>query len=105
MSERGAFTSEYLYCGTCASGLRDVLAKCSDIRLHIPPAGRHEGRPLPIVSGFVGGMYAGEELHRFDLLERPAIETAICHPVKIAVIPEGSEAEIIEFKPREEPER
>ncbi|NBO19666.1 MAG: hypothetical protein EBV03_10690, partial [Proteobacteria bacterium] len=54
---------------------------------------------LPIIAGKIGGQYAGEELHfmKFDLA--PKFEERLCHPVRIAVMPESGEAQIMVFGP------
>ena len=93
MSERGAFTSGFLYCHGCVKALREILEPSSDFDLSV-------GNPL-IVSGRVSGMFSGEEILRFDVYLRPEIEAAICHPLQIAVLPDSSRnAEILKFAPK-----
>ena len=101
MSERGSFTTEYIYCDKCFEAVKKTLLAnekglCSIV---IPSWERWDKKKflfwnitkkrfLPIIAGNVGGGFAGEELMQFELYLIPEIEKNICHPVRIAVLPD-----------------
>jgi hypothetical protein len=90
MSERGSFTTEYIYCDRCFNIVKKVLLKrdkflCSTI---IPSWCKQR---LPIVAGKIGGLYAGEELNDMELEYIPELEKRLCHEVRIAVLAENGE--------------
>lgn len=103
MSQRGSFVTEFVYCDECIDGLRRVLNTrekylcCHDIPR---PAGDAK-RFFPIIAGKVGELYGDGELVVFDIELRDRIEAVICHPVRIAVLPEGkTPAETFTYEPR-----
>ncbi len=90
MSERGSFTTEYIYCNKCFQVVSEVLVDrdkylCSTI---IPSWCEQR---IPIVAGKIGGLYAGEELVAMEYKYIPEIEKRICHDVRIAVLAESGE--------------
>lgn len=99
MSERGSFTTEYIYCDKCLEAVKSVLI--SDEKylkgIQIPMWGGGDGS-LPIIAGKIGGMSSGEEIWSFKYEEQPEIEKNICHPVRIAILAENGE-EIIYLTP------
>ena len=85
MSERGSFTTEFIYCPHCLKAVQKILIG-NEKRLNsitIPN--------LPIIAGKVGGSYQGEELTIFELEYIPILEEAICHPMRIAVLADEGE--------------
>lgn len=94
MSERGSWVTQYVYCDDCATALVEVLAK------HYDPKYLTVTRlSNSIVAGKIGGLWAGEELNTFDIELRGEIEKAICHPLRIVVVPEGLAAEDLLYEP------
>ena len=94
MSERGSFVTEYVYCDKCFEAAKSILLfcekyLCSVVVPHWNP--EHEGLEMPIIAGKVGGLYDCEELHMFERELVPALELALCHPMRIAVLAEGGE--------------
>ena len=51
--------------------------------------------PLPIFAGKVGGLYMGEEIHIIQDLAEEVLSLVICHPVRIAVVPENDDANAV----------
>lgn len=103
MSERGSFCTEYIYCQECFNALQVVLASSRDKFLCASaiPAWSDSVRPLlPIIAGKIGGLYSGEELHEFDIQLRESIESALCHPLRIAVLSDSGGDVIFHYEPR-----
>lgn len=100
MSERGSFVVQYLYCKKCADVVQEVLLKKAEEQgKYLVPftSQQYQNR---VLAGKVGGVYAGQELELFDEM-RDEIEAAICHPVRIAVLPEWKQGDaILAFNPR-----
>ncbi len=90
MSERGSYTTEYIYCEDCYNHVREVIKSELDYVA--------DHAPFRIVSGFVGGLYSGEEI---DVMEHlvDEIKKKICCDVRIVVIPEGEDPHIFNIKP------
>ena len=104
MSERGSFTTEYIYCTKCLEALKPILMK-DDKYLHgvqIPSYSSNFGGYLPIIAGKVGGLGMGEEawVFQFELVDQ--ICEAICHRVRIAVLCESGENKVFTFVPAED---
>lgn len=98
MSERGSFCTEYVDCRECFKVLREVLESNDKfLKGVVIPSWGTSAIELPIIAGKIGGHYAGEELDfmRFELA--PKFQDRLCHPVRIAVIPESGEAQIMVF--------
>lgn len=91
MSERGSFVTEYIYCPECFSAVKRILGEfvCS-IPLNA------EGKEIPIIAGLVQGLYSGEEREVFNVEMRAKIEAAICHSVRVAVIPDADVVDVEE---------
>jgi len=105
MSERGSFCTEYIYCKQCFEAATAVLLErtkylCSTtIPCYPTAAGDHLERELPIVAGKIGGLYGAEELDIFRYKLIPALQRILCHPIRIAVLPDVGEGEIFTAKP------
>ena len=105
MSERGSFTTQYIYCDRCYEAVREVLVSDDKYLRGVPIPMWGEGqrtgvgfgddnhpRELPIVAGKIGGLYAGEE--KYAMLELLAeIKPNLCpgHSIIVGVIPDSSE--------------
>lgn len=103
MSERGSFCTEYVYCKQCFAAVKEVLERHRDDKY----LNFTELDYYPIIAGKIGGIFAGEELFRVLPLDTtPArdafgmeLARAICHPIRIAVLPDGQQGQIIEIRP------
>ena len=94
MSERGSFTTEYIYCKDCFEAVRKILEKDDKYLkgVQIPMwSGNETGEELPIIAGKIGGLHSGEELETFEFELNQEIAKVICHPVRIAVLAESGE--------------
>ena len=83
MSQRGSFTSEFIYCDACATILRTCLSEIDSVAMH--DGGGH------IVSGFIGGGSPGDEGHKVERA-MSEVATLFCHKVRVVVLPEESRA-------------
>lgn len=90
MSERGSFTTEYIYCDECYNACLEVLSDFDDIEIL--------SKDCHIISGFITGMYEGAEFNTMD--------SAICniqgkmcdgHTLRIVVLSDTSGTKIFEF--------
>ena len=107
MSERGSFVTEYVNCDKCFDAMRDELLEHWDsdnkFRKVVQVDGYnndgHRTEPLPILAGKIGGLGSGEELGTFEFELGPALAARICHPVRIAILPDSSQGIIITIKP------
>ena len=108
MSERGSFVTQYIYCTKCYEGVRDLLMRdrgkflcASLIEGWDASTGIESEKYLPIIAGKVGGHYAGEEVDAMmDILETEGIANAICHTVRISVLPDDASADtVLVFRP------
>lgn len=98
MSERGSYVTEYVYCPECFKGLESVLCGTPDKGLTATRVTSwHPDKTLPIIAGKVGGLWAREEIHIFDIELRELIEEAICHPLRIAVLPDSGGIELLQY--------
>lgn len=109
MSERGSFTTEFIYCYECFEAATTVLVRDekylrgvvipswqsfaeSPERGAIYDSAAEEWRAaLPIIAGKIGASWAGGELSTMDLEIGPALAAVICHPMRIAVLAEDGE--------------
>lgn len=104
MSERGSWITEYIYCSKCAEQFRRFLIE----------TGAHEPNkywsgleivPGAIFAGRIGGLYSGEEPHAWEELQEK-LRPMLCHPIRVAVIPESESAQgIYKVDPFEKPWR
>jgi len=60
---------------------------------------------VPILGGFVRGLWGGEELSIFENDLREHIENTICHKLQIAVFAESEEGVVLTFIPTNEQEQ
>lgn len=92
MSERGSFTTQYIYCKKCLEAAKTVLT-IGDKYLHAVqiPSWKEGDDPLPIISGKIGGMSSSEELLTFEYELAPELAKVICHPMRIAVLAEDGQ--------------
>ena len=101
MSERGSFVTEYIYCADCLRAAQKVLLArekylCSEQLVSWEPG----GALLPIIAGKIGGLASGEELRAMEELGA-LLELRLCHPLRIAVIPDSErEGRIFFFHPK-----
>ncbi len=99
MSERGSFVTEYVYCLKCFEAAKGILLKrkkylCS----FVVPSWDINETGLPIIAGKVGGLYAGEELDKFEQEYIKELALVLCHSLRIAVLAESGE-KIFTVKP------
>lgn len=99
MSERGSFVTEYIYCPKCLHVLQEVLISNDKFLMGIQIPSWNNSSLLPIIAGKIGGLHAGEELETMRDELAPLFQEALCHPVRIAVIPENGEATVFTFGP------
>jgi hypothetical protein len=98
LSERGSYVTEYVYCPECFEGLKAILFVPAEKYLTATlVTSWHPDKTLPIIAGKVGGLAAGEERFTFDVVLRPHIESALCHPLRIAVLPDSGGFELLEY--------
>lgn len=93
MSQRGAFVTEFMYCGECFEAVRDLLN--SPIGVQSCSIANDS-----ILTGAVLGSYPGEEVFYFDTEIRDKIEEKICHHVQIAVLAESQKGVVLDFLPK-----
>lgn len=99
MSERGSFTTQYVYCEECLERLKAVLCKNDKSLKGVQiPSWRSDEELLPIIAGKCGGLGAGDERLMFEHRLFNS-ENAPCHPVVIAVIPETTDPVIFLINP------
>ena len=107
MSERGSFTTEYVYCRKCFKAIQPILLGngkwlCSRV---CPAYWDKEDNELgddffiPIISGKIGGNYPRNEFVDFLTDYGPRVEEVICHPLRIAVLADNGRSELYTFKP------
>ena len=103
MSERGSFCTEYVYCRKCFDVLRGhLVADGKFLRGVVIPTWSecsNQDEDLPIIAGKIGGHSFGEELYAMEYEYAPLFEAELCHPVRIAVIPENGDARVFVFGP------
>lgn len=92
MSERGSFVTQYMYCDKCWARLEKVLCKGHKYL---------DGKSLndnTIIAGRLGSCGPGSDIvmFKYELFNK---ENAPCHPIKIALIPDSMDAEIVVVKP------
>ena len=100
MSERGSFTTEYIYCDECLKKAKAILLSSTKMLCsqEIKSWSPDDTLPLPIIAGKVGGYYMGEELITFMLIAEE-LEKQLCHPMRIAVLAEEG-SEIFNINPK-----
>ena len=78
MSERGSFCTQFFYCDKCAALAERVIGKKTQDC---------------IISGFIGGIYVGEEAHAGEEWAREmAPEVCKSHEIVFVVIPDDLQA-------------
>lgn len=99
MSQRGSFTTEYIGCQHCLEVAKKVLINDDKYHFGIQlPSWETGDKHLPIISGKLGGTWYKQELFIMEELIGE-LEKHICHPLTIAVLPEGGENEFLTAKP------
>lgn len=88
MSDRGAFTTEFIYCQKCFEAVRNVLLNIEQAHWISVNVLQREGKDAPIIAGYISSHHTSGELHyiEFDII--PELEEVICHTVRIAVLAE-----------------
>lgn len=99
MSERSSFTTEYIDCEKCLAAVSPILLKSEKYLCSSLVPSWIKGQTLPIIAGKIGASYPGEEFSIFESSFIPALETAICHPLRIAVLAESGASEIFAIVP------
>lgn len=99
MSERGSFTTEYVYCEKCFAAIKEILLSnekslCSTI---IPSWCKQE---IPIIAGKIGSLVIGGEFLTFEMEIIPQLEEVICHDMRIAVLSDSGGDKIFNIKPK-----
>ena len=92
MSERGSFVTQYMYCDKCWGRLEKVL--CTGHKYL-------DGKSIndnTIIAGRLGSCGPGSDIvmFKYELFNK---ENAPCHPIKVALIPDSMNAEIVVVKP------
>lgn len=99
MSDRGSFVTEYIYCSKCLDVARDVLCTSDKYWDGSPvecTTGMNDEKPYPIIAGKVGsGGGWAEEVYVLEDELMPEMAKRICHPIRIAIIPETENSEKI----------
>lgn len=92
MSERGSFTTEYIYCPECYIAAKRELNNGNFQVI--------EHNESPIVCGKAGGLFANEELFEFEHHIKPKLEKGLCkgHIIKVAVLCDAGNSEIFTVK-------
>lgn len=89
MSERGSFVTEYIYCPKCLSAIKKILLRKEKYLCSVIIPSWEKRQKLPIVAGKIGGLYSGEELNTFEYELNKKLAKVICHPLRIAVLPDS----------------
>jgi hypothetical protein len=90
MSERGSFTTEYIYCDDCFAVAKRVL-------LNDPDLDAVQVGEFPIIAGKVHATYAGGEFVHF--LIDTFVDEFPCHPLRIAVLSDSHGSTVFEVQP------
>ena len=92
MSERGSFVTQFMYCDKCRKKLEKVL--CTGHK-YLDGKGINDNT---IMAGRLGGLGPADDtvMFKYELFNE---KNAPCHPVKIALIPDSMDAEIVVVKP------
>lgn len=100
MSQRGSFTTQYIYCDKCLNACKNVLTENNKYLKGVQIESWQDGNVLPIISGKIGGSWQGKELASFIFGLIPEIQIEMCCEceLQIAVIPDDMDGEIIKFK-------
>ena len=93
MSERGSFATQLMYCDECRKKLEKVLCighKYLDGKLICGDT---------IIAGKLGSCGPGSDvvMFKYELFNK---ENAPCHPVRVALIPDSMDAEIVVVTPQ-----
>ncbi len=99
MSDRGSFVTEYIYCRDCLAVARDVLCRSEKYWDGSPvecTTSMNGDEPYPIIAGKVGsGGGWAEEVYELENDLMPEMAKRVCHPIRIAIIPETKDSEKI----------
>lgn len=94
MSERGSWTSEYIYCGDCLEALESLLensfganGKFFTMTRTPPWAGARQ--ELNILHGKIGGLGPGGEIRDMREALQDERARALCHRVRVVVLGES----------------
>ena len=104
MSERGSFTTEYIYCRKCLENLKPILLhKDKYLSTNQIKGWSKDCKDLPIIAGKIGGMGSGDEYIELEINMRMDIENAICCPLRIALLADDKECNhILTYEPHKE---
>ena len=94
MSERGSFVTQFVQCDECWDGVVWTL-------IDTDWDGWLEGKRVfeRRVAGVVAGTWSGQELQDWEQKYAPELAKHICHPVRIAVLPDSAEGVILTVEP------
>lgn len=102
MSERGSFVTEYIYCDKCFESLKKVLlARSKFLCSTTIPSWIDGEEELNIIAGKIGETYTGGELIYFSTEIIPEISKIICHPIRIAILPDNGEDRVFWILPND----
>lgn len=104
MSERGSFTTEYIYCRTCFEACKDVLCQNGKyLKGVVIPTWCEGGGELPIISGKIGGMWSGQEFNDMGNEYIPLIQEKMCNDctIRIVVLGDSNGTAIYSFNKHE----
>ena len=98
MSERGSFVTQYINCEDCLEAAKSVLiGRDKYLCSAMVPSWLGEDEFMPIIAGKLGGLRAGEELHKMSgLIDQ--LQPLLCCEMRICVLAESGE-EIFTVKP------
>jgi hypothetical protein len=107
MSERGSFTTQYIYNDADARIVRKALDRKSKYLCISPPATWSNGAEtfsMPIISGKVGGLDSGDEWREiFEMFEdikteKPVAAVVMCDDAKIVLVAKTPKGNVAAFK-------
>ena len=97
MSERGAWTSEFIYCERCLKEMVRLLREGFGednkyFTLSTTPPWPDYKYDLPILHGKIGGLAPGEEVIDFTTFAKSTeVASSLCHRVRLCVFPDTGE--------------
>lgn len=107
MSQRGSFTTQYIYNDADAEIVRKALDRKSKYLCISPPATWSNGTEtfrMPIISGKVGGLCSGDEwLELFEMFEdlkteQPVAAVVMCDDSKLVLVAKTPKGHVAAFK-------
>ncbi len=90
MSFRSSFCTQFFYCRECFDGLKNFFDKKFFDYYSV--------EKFPIISGFIGDNFYGQNKFNLDFELREEIEDIICHDFILVIIQEDGEVNKIEYK-------